>query len=68
MSDIELKPCPFCGGTNLASPFGEAVIVCGDCNCAGPLGRSHPRSDVMTHLAGAIKWNQRVGAGKGDKA
>jgi len=55
----ELKPCPFCGGTNLASPPGIAVIVCGGCQAAGPIGTPHPRSDALTHLAGATKWNRR---------
>lgn len=30
--NIELKPCPFCGGEVFATPEGECVeIVCQDC-------------------------------------
>ena len=57
---VELKPCPFCGGTNLASPPGQAVIVCGDCDATGPMGTAHPTNDTLTHAAGASKWNQRA--------
>ncbi|GAF86782.1 unnamed protein product [marine sediment metagenome] len=58
---ITLKPCPFCGGTNLASPPGQAVIVCGDCDATGPAGAEHPTSEALTYIAGASKWNQRDG-------
>ena len=54
------KPCPFCGGKNLATPPGIAVVVCGDCEAGGPIGVAHPKSDAMTILAGVQKWNQRV--------
>lgn len=66
------KPCPFCGSTNLATPgvYGDFnCVVCGDCNCAGPLARAHPTSDALTDVAAIAKWNMRKGEqddGKGN--
>ena len=56
------KPCPFCGSRNLATPPGQAVVVCGDCEAAGPFGTPHPTKDVLTELAACAKWNNRVTA------
>jgi len=56
----KIEPCPFCGGTNLASPPGMAVICCGDCEASGPIGPPHPTNDRLTHLAGISKWNERA--------
>jgi len=54
---IAPKKCPFCGGSNLATPFGVATVVCGDCGAAGPSGTPHPRSDALTNAAAYSKWN-----------
>jgi Lar family restriction alleviation protein len=59
--DVELEPCPFCGGvaTNFWNDNHEQEhddepswsVSCGDCACDGPPGRTH---------AEAIKaWNKR---------
>lgn len=48
------KPCPFCGGTNLADGEmldGGPVVVCLTCYAAGPEGDS--KRDA------ARKWNRR---------
>ena len=55
----DAKPCPFCGGTNLATPPGQAVVVCGDCDAAGPFGAPHPRHASLTLRAAVSKWNAR---------
>jgi Lar family restriction alleviation protein len=49
----ELKPCPFCGSTNLEDDVGldEARIVCADCDCFGP---------TLSNMSEAvIAWNTR---------
>ena len=61
----EPKPCPFCGGTNLASPPGMPVIVCGDCDCAGPLGIRESNIDKEIHQHGVRLWNKRAEIAKG---
>jgi len=55
----EAKPCPWCGGTDLATPPGQAVVVCGTCEATGPYGLPHPRSDTLTTLAAVVRWNER---------
>jgi len=55
-----MKPCPFCGGTDIATPPGVAVVVCGNCQAAGPVGVGHPTSDVLTERAAVAKWNART--------
>lgn len=51
----ELKPCPFCGGTNLTiiNVYGEEYYVdCSTCTTCGPGGETEEE---------AIKaWNRRV--------
>tara|TARA_Y100000310_G_scaffold174686_1_gene174801 strand:+ start:805 stop:1050 length:246 start_codon:yes stop_codon:yes gene_type:complete len=54
------KPCPFCGGSDLATPPGIAIVVCGDCSAAGPPGVPHPTSGALTDIAAHNKWNTRV--------
>ena len=44
------KPCPFCGGTNLATPPGIAIVVCGDCEASGPEGTPHPAHAIVSVL------------------
>ncbi len=56
----EAKACPFCGGTNLATPPGIAIVVCGDCEASGPVGKAHPTNDALTVLAAFTKWNTRT--------
>ena len=52
MSDIELKPCPFCGGkAKCIEYYGLFHVICCDCYIAG---RDRPSID------GAIEaWNTR---------
>ena len=54
------KPCPFCGGLNLATPPGIAIVVCGDCGAAGPEATGHPTSDALTEVAAYAAWNRRA--------
>ncbi|HJC89564.1 MAG TPA: Lar family restriction alleviation protein [Candidatus Mediterraneibacter excrementigallinarum] len=54
MSEIKLKPCPFCGGEAklTGNPYAEMwVVECGIC---------HALSDVChTQEDAAEKWNRR---------
>ena len=54
-----VESCPFCGSHNLASPPGVPALICGNCQAAGPLGKGHPTSDALTHLAAINAWNRR---------
>lgn len=52
----ELKPCPFCGSTELeiihVKPFGESMSVhCTWCRADGPIGQGDIRA--------MISWNKR---------
>lgn len=54
MSEVELKPCPFCGGTTLDDD-GENVI-CSDCLAIGP------DADYLEGgISSAAAWNRRAG-------
>lgn len=52
----ELKPCPFCGSTNVHMSDGEKdwmqYVYCEDCNAIGP--------DGNTMISYAEAWNQRA--------
>ena len=54
MSDIELKPCPFCGGSKhirIEEPTrsSAAWVVCEGCWAEGPVGQTKERA--------AERWN-----------
>ncbi len=51
----ELKPCPFCGSTDLEVmdiDQGYAAIACGLCDAFGPMG--------LGGEGASAEWNQRV--------
>lgn len=53
--DQELKPCPFCGGTDLdLVDIGEGftAIACNTCDAFGPMGPGEEGA--------AAEWNERV--------
>ena len=50
----ELKPCPFCGGENLASNWHSPFIICNDCGAFGP-GNAD-----STHEQAVEAWNTRT--------
>ncbi len=47
---MELKPCPFCGSTQVAVVFG--AVRCGKCGCTGPV--------AMTDAQAVVRWNERL--------
>ena len=53
----ELKPCPFCGGTNVDSKgmvfSNMGVLFCHGCGCFGP----HPAYDTLNPTP---TWNTRT--------
>lgn len=66
MTDIKLKPCPFCGSNNLYfhgmdGPAHEwHFISCDDCHASIGLhvGFGDPNEDQLTELS--KKWNTRT--------
>lgn len=48
---VELKPCPFCGGTDI-QPWPDDVMACMDCDTAGPVDNFG--------VGPAALWNHRV--------
>ncbi|PIB91243.1 Lar family restriction alleviation protein [Caulobacter sp. FWC2] len=60
MAEDQLKPCPFCGGTNLKISETARVgqnVTCVDCGTNGPFVRSLGDQDEA-----AIAWNRRAPA------
>ena len=50
----KLKPCPFCGSTEIYYSPHMAFVVCKKCRCWGP--------NTCTTAAKAIEaWNRRAG-------
>lgn len=74
----KLKPCPFCGSTNLGLSDKVTVIsykkrrhvaiYCKKCNCYGArvLGevQNYNRSTDEAREEACLKWNQRDGGSK----
>jgi Lar family restriction alleviation protein len=55
----ELKPCPFCGRTELLGfePYPESGFIgvrCRYCGCIGPAKLSETEKEAAAH------WNERV--------
>ncbi|MFK3794785.1 Lar family restriction alleviation protein [Pseudomonas sp. NPDC088444] len=48
----ELKPCPFCGGTNLQVTEASSYVMCYGCDADGPVGRPAD--------AAIAAWNNRA--------
>ena len=64
MSEPELKPCPFCGGTNIqieSNGIGDYYCVCGDIDGAYPgCGARTDDFKCEGKEYAAKRWNQRV--------
>jgi Lar family restriction alleviation protein len=68
MSNTELhgslKPCPFCGGSNICLPFGDppekgyinSWVTCSDCDCDGPTSNI---KDPLCQQKVIENWNKR---------
>lgn len=49
----KLKPCPFCGSTNIELDHAHISVVCGDCCAEGPFGDADMAVAIET-------WNRRA--------
>ena len=63
MSDIELKPCPFCGGTDLL--HADYGVYCKNFNCEGNVDFGHfcggdEKESIECKKAVAAAWNKRA--------
>lgn len=68
VNNIKVKPCPFCGGTNIVvlpktcnekTPYNQSdraypVVVCYDC------GGNMQGEDWGAQITAVIKWNKRT--------
>lgn len=60
---IELKPCPFCGGENVAvyDDRGPHFAMCEECHCAGPyVWRVNDEDDGAVERRAVDAWNRRA--------
>ena len=61
MSEIKLKPCPFCGSENITEgsrmfDFGEDIyIICKECGAKIQIAKEYGFSELRK------RWNRRVG-------
>lgn len=58
----ELKPCPFCGESDVRCFETQYMIhecICFTCECSGPIG--------INELDAKTKWNQRVSKEKEER-
>ena len=51
--ESELKPCPFCGSTDIDWDGGGHAMFCGACNSVGPETANESRLDAIA------AWNSR---------
>ena len=61
----EIKPCPFCGGTNIQIEEGTSyrwrVAVCADCGAQAPEARVTSLEGIDADRGAAFReWNTRV--------
>lgn len=58
--EIEIKPCPFCGSTNIKVDKCTSRVRCGNCFCtSGMIGKLVV--DINDKDAAIKAWNTRVG-------
>lgn len=57
----DMKPCPFCGGSDLVVDSDIEAVMCDDCLGTGPslLQQEHESHEDMVEKAIAA-WNKRV--------
>lgn len=69
MSDIPIKPCPFCGGTDLSIDEIDMDIwsvVCEGCGANGPAffpGKNGEKASVEGEAGAVVWWNKRPAEG-----
>lgn len=59
----KLKPCPFCGGTDIeveSSDYGGPYVFCNDCGALGPPTRWTDET-ADDHARARALWNTRHG-------
>lgn len=65
MSEIKLKPCPFCGGEAHIFIKDGVRVYCEDCECStmvlvdGKLASGKPYGSALNRVV--EKWNRRTG-------
>lgn len=72
MSDLKLKPCPFCGSNEIhisvSSGDDDTNVQCFDCGAEGPSAFAYIFYDCADPTAEMVKcavenWNKRSGDG-----
>ncbi len=60
MADVDLLPCPFCGGDDIRKSDNGHVewLYCADCDCKGPWIEP-PEGHYFTGTELADQWNAR---------
>jgi Lar family restriction alleviation protein len=59
----DLKPCPFCGSTDLEqfdNDWGWPVVSCNKCKASGPIPQDATASDDMLRSVAVVLWNTRA--------
>jgi hypothetical protein len=74
---VELRPCPFCGGTCSAISMANGTMVSVGCDnvsgadkCGARMSRNVARRETLQDCAEALaaKWNARISDGAEDPA
>ena len=55
----DLKPCPFCGGTNIRVDKCTCMILCLSCFCKGPNFSKYLSQCSSEVEAAVLAWNTR---------
>lgn len=72
---VELRPCPFCGGTCSAISMANGTMVSVGCDnvsgsdkCGARMSRNVARRETLQDCAAALaaKWNARISDGAED--
>lgn len=55
-----LKPCPFCGNTQIKTDPCSVHIRCGKCFASDPIFSKYLVPEITEREAAAIAWNHRA--------
>lgn len=65
---MELKPCPFCGSSDLETYYGSIAFVrCKTCLASGPvMGLGQQFAESIDRENSRTGWNKRTGQNEGN--
>lgn len=66
MTNVELKPCPFCGSRKIKIDRCAKRVRCGECFATSGVISRYMREGVSDYDAAVMAWNERCDDAKNE--